>query len=554
MNSSENNSTWSSIKLSELTTKSLTDRDAEWYLPAQIEEISSYDFNDSDSTKVAGLPCTAMFGEVSSSYTVSPKVYCSSIWSTGKVPETALMRGMTSRELVLPTKFKAVGRKDIFVTLLWISCGWILLALDWTLYFIREYNEKSWVHPKDLQMIQVSNSTISSELVPTANPSYFEYEIFQGDSRDLVFVWTKLCIRALLFIPLASTIYLSIFTNLNSFKGKTLAKKFTIIYVTQIVIGAPFAVARLKDLGNLTVDYTELIAGTTLFHLVLMLEWSMLVKFLSMEWRINFKWLPAFQLCQAVLFISTGMPLIVQKDFLDAIVVFVPLIILILELVIKKVWELLFEGYMDNNRGLILSMAFLIFPMEVSRFSSFLLLFMLYQSKNAPFSHILLSAAFSVIGEIYTHTDVQKLATDWIRRRFVGWHEDDLPEVYKNYASVRSLLEIVAPTFIVTNILMANACLHYLPIVSKKWNFIFFEGSGWLMRRCILAALVTYYIVELISIFVCFLISKLTSQFRISAVGSLKWSDIFTMIVFVGTAGDVAIAAYGFIRFARGKG
>jgi len=74
------------------------------------------------------------------------------------------------------------------------------------------------------------------------------------------------------------------------------------------------------------------------------------------------------------------------------------------------------------------------------------------------------------------------------------------------------------------------------------------------MRRCILAALVTYYIVELISIFVCFLISKLTSQFRISAVGSLKWSDIFTMIVFVGTAGDVAIAAYGFIRFARGKG
>lgn len=224
---------------------------------------------------------------------------------------------------------------------------------------------------------------------------------------------------------------------------------------------------------------------------------------------------------------------------------------MILEFVFKYVLTYLFDQHRGNKRGLILTMAFGIFPMEVFRYTSFLLIFMRYKLNDVPYSDIIWCASFSNISDIFTHTGITKQIETWMISRLFGVHIDDIPEVYSNYSSVRALLELVAPTFIVTYILMLNACIYHLPIISPKWNFIFFSSSKWLMERGLLEPLAIYYCAEIISFPLCSLICKLTSYQPISAMSQLEWSSIITMIVFVGTAVDVPITAYGLVRLVR---
>lgn len=270
-----------------------------------------------------------------------------------------------------------------------------------------------------------------------------------------------------------------------------------------------------------------------------------------MDWQINVKWLPALQLCQALVPLVTGMAVVGSEELLRDILVYVPLLLLILELVLKRVLRRTFHHHRSNSRGLVLSMAFAIFPMEVFRFASFLLIFMQYKLHDAPYSRIVRSAVASIISDIYTHTGISAQIKKWINSSFVGVRKDEFLEVHMNYASVRGLLEIVAPTFLVTNILMSNACFYHLPILSPKWNFIFFSSSKWFMGQGLLEALAIYYFAEVVSFCLCAVICNLTSYQPLSAMGGLKWSNIVTMIVFVGTAVDVPTTGYGLLRLAR---
>jgi len=546
--SGSENSKLSVVKLSEVSNENEMDKiDDEWV--KHFSSSTAFNLNFGYRSEVVSPLFLTTFEEDCSSSLGFQKGWCP--YFQILTPRTD--RSLTIRQMSLPFRFWPLGRKDLMVTLLWIACGWMLLALDWSLYFIRGYNTNIPLHPK-LFNIEKSNSSISiAESEPTAEPTYFDYDFLQGDSRDLIFIWVKLFSRSLVFIPLGSIINLSIFTNLNSFTGWKLARKLTIIYLTQITIAGPYAASSLIDWGDKTMDWLELVGGTTLFNLTLTLEWWVLARCLSMDWQINVKWLPAFQLCQALVLIAIGTAMVAPKEFLSDILLYVPLILMILELVFKKVLTFLFDQYKRNSRGLILCMAFVISPMEVLRFGSFLLIFMQHKLFGVPYSHILWSASFSIIGEIFTHTGVYKLIKTCIISKFAGVHKDDFPEVHANYASVRGVLEFVAPTFLVANILMSNACFYHLPILSKKWNFIFFSSSKWLMEQGLLEPLVTYYIVELISFFLCGLICKLTSYERTSAMKGLKWSTIFTMIVFVGTAVDVPITGYALVRLANIK-
>lgn len=445
------------------------------------------------------------------------------------------------RFVSLPTVFKALGKRDLWFIIFWMSFGWIPLALDWAIFLIRESGTSI---PNITGAYNTINSTgLNITSAPYVDPNFFEFDLIEGNNRDLVFTWTKLCSQIFVFIPLTSTISIYIFSNLGSFKFKNFAFKLTIIYLTNIVLAIPIALMRLLYVNNLIV----LILGTVLFYSAITLGWCMLVRFLSLEWRVNIYWLPALQLCQAAVYINSGMPVIVSEDFLDFVIVYVPLVIMMFEYLVKKVMENLFDEHRGNTPGVTLSMAYIIYPMEVARFVSFILLYIKYKARGDMLSDVVWNAIFCVIGEIYTHTPIWKWCNRQMELIIYGTVCDDRPEIHDYFCSLRACLEYVAPTITIANILLTNACQFKIPMIHKNLNYVY-DASGKLLKKGIWEALGVYYLVELLAEVLCWVIGKVLSYERISAIADLKWTVILTMIIYVGMAVDVPFTTLGYLR------
>lgn len=457
-----------------------------------------------------------------------------------------LIRADTIRQSALPSRLKHLGTKDILFIMLWILCGWLPMALDWTIFFIRDYSSSIPGRPAD--MVSETNSTNSSDVFvlsssswPTVAPTYFDY-IFHGDEQDVLFTWTKLCSKALLFTPLTSTISLYIYTNLSSFSGRELVARLTIIYLSLIVISTPFTLLHLLYWSHTDV----FIAGTMSFHLVLAFGWWLLTKTLSIEWRVNFKWIPALQCCKAVVFILCGITVQVDRLIIADVVMYIPLVLIVIEYIFKKVLEKTFHEYRENVLGLTYSIAHVAYPMELLRFISFVSLYIEYMVFDAPIVYMVMNGLFSITGEIYTHTHLWLVCNNELEVRIYGKRLESFPEVFEYYSSLRSCLEYVSPMFYTFHILFANMCRYHIPQMGQKMNYLYFHSTKGLLED-IWQILGVFYLFELAAELICWVIVKLFSYNRVSAIGRLKWPFLFTLIVYVGTEVDVPLNTSGLL-------
>jgi len=358
-----------------------------------------------------------------------------------------------------------------------------------------------------------------------------------------MFTWTKLCSKALLFSPLASTISVYIYTNLKKFSGRKLVSKLTIIFLSQIIISVPFVILRFLYRINLNV----FIAGTISFHLVIAISWWLLTKALSMEWEISFKWIPALQLCKAMVFILSGVPLVIGCHTIANTAAYVPMIMLVIEFIFNKILHKMFGEYPENDLGLFYTMAYLTYPMELIRFMSFTCLLIEYTKYDAPIMSLAMNVSFSIIGEIYTHTHIWLLCNNELEVWRHGKRLDSFLEIKEYYSSIRSCLEYVCPMFYLFNILFANACRYHVPIMDVGWNYVYFRSSKGLLIN-IWRILGWYYLMELTSEVICWVIVRLCSYHRVSAIGQLKWTFLFVLMLYVGTEVDVPLNTAGFLR------
>jgi len=470
--------------------------------------------------------------------------------------KATILRQRTVRLPTLPPRVFYVSKKDVHFTLLWFAFGWIFLAVNWGVFLIREpaafremplkdesngwqnsTNHTSSNGEKIFTEPRMSQSNPSTSARPTWSPTYYDFDL-EGEGRDVIYEWAKLCSHGLFFIPLASTISLYIYTDLSSYnKGKPLAIKLTIIYLTQIVLAVPFAATRLLYNEHIW----QLIAETAVFYLATILWWCSLVSLLSLDWRLNIYWLPALQLCCAVVFIISNLPILVDSTFLNRIVVYVPLVMSIIEHTIKKVLEHLFDSHRDNYAGLSLSMAYLIYPMEAIRFVSFILLWL-----ENDIANIVLNVLFTILGEIYTHTQLHQFCKHEIEVRIYGRRFDDLLYVHSYYSSIRTFLEYVTPTFLVWGVILTYWCRDYIPMINSTYEFVYRNMYKDLMRDIWFISLV-YYLIEFSSEILCWGIGKLSEYERVSAIGSFSWSMLITMIIYVGTQVEVPFTTSGIL-------
>jgi len=489
------------------------------------------------------------------------------------------------------------GIKDVLYTLLWISCGQILPALNWSIYFVRSGStaKSGGVKAQSVDKTLSWNNTTISDVSNTSNtflsninptlvvsnttvgnndtiestelgfgnvenkkaskarprppkkkrppPTFYEFNLFEGD--DISYTWARVSIEVLFFVPLALTISLWIFTNLTSFKGKHLVIKLTIIYLVHSALAVPYTILRLQNMINCVF----LIAGTLLFHLVTVLVWWLLVKCLSIRWRISFKGLVVLQTCQAFTFIIAGLPMVMKRKYLRKIVVVIPLIMLALEIFLKFALRKAFNGHRNNVQGRTLVISSLVFPIEATRFASFLVIYIGYKHRGEPFSDLAWNVAFSVIGEIYCHSGIyQRLQTYLENRIAVIDLKDYFPEVETDFSAIRAILEYVVPTFLITNVYLAEASRQYIPKFGNYYDFVHLQISRSLLDD-VWDVLGVYYTIEFIALLLCLGIAKLISHKEVSALGTLNLKTIFLMIFYVGAAVNVSITTLGFLRY-----
>jgi len=253
-----------------------------------------------------------------------------------------------------------------------------------------------------------------------------------------MFSWLRLCTRALLFLPLATTISFYIFTNLSTFEANQFATKLVIIWLLHAAMAVPITIIRLQNTGNPNI----LIVGTLSYHLLTVMGWWVLAKCLSIRWCINFKWVPVIQICQAGTYIIAGLPITMRQEYLSDIVIYIPIVMIVLEFLFAYVLRASFKAHQNNEAGRVLTIASLLFPLEATRFACFVMLYYGWKKNHIPFRELVWYVIFSLLGEIYTHSGLYQIAYSWLESKieFVDLH-DYFPEVVLDISSIRAILE-----------------------------------------------------------------------------------------------------------------
>jgi hypothetical protein len=439
-----------------------------------------------------------------------------------------LHRAEISRSTNLLPKFYYWGIKDLLFTLLWICCGWFFCGLYWGIIAMWDYS--------------TSRKLIASPInEPTPSPTYFHRGIFQGRGPAFLLNCLQWGFRAFCLMPMCYTIILYYCTSLNTIHDTRRCRKMTIIYISNMIVSTVIVLNYLAELRKI-MRLSLVILGWILIIIV----WKMLVRFLHIEWRLNKRFLPAFVLCCSAGYILAGIPLLVEEELLSDITVFIPLLMMLLEYIYRKLINCLFDDeFRSNDVGITISASILLFPLELYRCVSFILLYLQFLRRK-QFEDLALNVFFSLLREIYSHTQAWKVFQNWISIRLYGQRFNDFDDLHERFSAVRYHLEYVAPVIFFANVVLASACRDFVPIINEKWEFIYNEGNGMLMEE-MFQIVVAYYVIEFTSEVLCWAIRKLSSYESQSAIGSFKFTDLLLMIAVTGTQIDCPRLTTGFL-------
>jgi len=146
----------------------------------------------------------------------------------------------------------------------------------------------------------------------------------------------------------------------------------------------------------------------------------------------------------------------------------------------------------------------MLFNPELMRFLSFMLVYL-----NRSPRDIILNTLCSLIGEIWTHTQVSKLFRNEVLIRLYGTTDESFPKLHKLLGSMRSHLEYIAPVWFFSSL--------YCEII---WDNRPGLNQVYEERWFILGA---YLAQEFVAEVICSLIRKISGYERLSAVSHLKF-------------------------------
>jgi len=292
--------------------------------------------------------------------------------------------------------------------------------------------------------------------------------------------------------------------------------------------------------------YIVYIAIAIIHFLLLILLYKLLVRFLNLEWRINSQWFPVFAMCIGGVYFLASLPTIVNEVVLERINFSIPLLMTIVEYISSRVLCSLFEGHRNNDVALAFAISYMLTPLEIIRFASFAMAWIKFVSRGELLD-ITFNIVFSILGEVYTHTQYWLLCKTELQIRFYGRRFDDFSKLYHYISSIRSHLEYVAPIIFSGNILLTSKCGDYFLVMTEQQKYILTEGNERLMEY-IFPILGAYYLQEFSSEIICWGLRTISSYKRISAIAGLSWPVLLMMIVVCGSVIESPLAAAGFLR------
>jgi len=255
------------------------------------------------------------------------------------------------------------------------------------------------------------------------------------------------------------------------------------------------------------------------------------VHYLSIEWQLNIKWWPCYVALFAqnfsLLWISFFFPMCLRE-----IIVYAPLILTANEFLFSKVMEHCFTAHRRNQFGMSFLMAGYLITGEGIRFGSFLALYIGYKHNLKTLNELLLNIAFSIFGEVCTHSGIREVAEKWLGQWILLVSKmNSFPEVRWGISSIRQVCEIVAPASTLSLLVVFNVARNCASVYEASIiNQIIFFTSKRLMID-IWEILFCYYSVEILALVLCNRIAQCTSYLEGSALGSLKFSRVCLLAV-----------------------
>jgi len=229
-------------------------------------------------------------------------------------------------------------------------------------------------------------------------------------------------------------------------------------------------------------------------------------------------------------------------QYLNTLQVFYPLILTGLDFFACKAVELCFNEYRHNLDGQAMLMSLYIWRMEVARFDCFTALILGWNRGTVPLRDVLLNAFCSLIGEIWTHSGIREAGIDLFSRK-VGcayYLKSEFPEIIECFSSIRAILEWAVPATASNILCLLELRREYVTVPDDDIAIqIYFFTSVKLFRH-VFEIILIYYLVELLSLVLCWLIRKKATHYEeMSVLGSLSWSSILSLVVGVVSLQDV---------------
>jgi len=328
-------------------------------------------------------------------------------------------------------------------------------------------------------------------------------------------IWEIVVARVMLR-PLFHCFALYAQTNLRGFRGRKFWLKSAVVWIVftsySTTYQSMWALYVCTGLGNSLV----LNICSLLLRIILML---LLVRCLRLEWRANFCWLMviwgwtySFLIVCKVRWVSLGASESESiRTTTKSIFVWMPILTMVYEWGTQTLIKRCYEKFQDNDIGISWVLLITLFNPELLRFLSFMLVYL----DQSP-GDLILNMLCSLIGEIWTHTQVSRLCRNAVFIRLYGTTADSFPKLYKLIGASRSHLEYIAPVWFISS-LSCEIIWGLRPglnqVYKKKW---FILGA--------------YFAQEFVAEVICRVIRKSSGYERLSALGHFKF-NIQLMIV-----------------------
>jgi len=304
-------------------------------------------------------------------------------------------------------------------------------------------------------------------------------------------------------------------TNLREFEGTSQIQWVVILLALFFGLGLLLHNALVN---NLTGPAMVLIVGFLLQH------------FAIIQWQLNFKWFPPLW---GFMFVNLLICIVSRNNFalFSRIIAYIPLLLSANEWIFSYMLSYCFWDYRDNLQGMTLLISTFLFMSEGIRFGSFLALYIGYKKSIRSLGSLFMSIAFSIAGEMWSHSGIREIGQKWAGKRiwFIS-EEDAFPDVIWSMSSIRQIIEWMIPFTVFSNFFLTNSLISCIPVVDNdiKNQIRFFTIQKLPEDFCEVVA--CYYCVELLSMLLCRLLLKWTSHLQFSAMGSLG----FYKIILVG--------------------